>query len=108
MIQPTANYNDFTGLAELRAEAAKNTPETAPEVAKNVARQFEAIFVQMMLKSMRDASEVLGEKKDTSYQDMFDQQISLELTKEKGLGLADMMLRQLSVADPDKNTDGLK
>ncbi len=108
MTQPTAIYNDFAGLATMRAKAAQNSPETAPEVTREAARQFEALFVQMMLKSMRDASEVLGEKKDTSYQDMFDEQISLDLTKEKGLGLADMMLRQLSVTTPDNKADELK
>ncbi|HHQ14070.1 MAG TPA: flagellar assembly peptidoglycan hydrolase FlgJ, partial [Chromatiales bacterium] len=59
------------------------------------ARQFEALFVQMMLKSMRDANSVLAEDKDTTYQEMFDQQIALELTREKGLGIADLLVRQM-------------
>jgi flagellar protein FlgJ len=50
----------------------------------------------MMLKSMRDANAVLGEKRDTTYEEMFDKQISFEMSKGKGLGLGDLMVRQLA------------
>lgn len=88
-------YTDFQGLAGLRAESQKNDPETL----RKVAGQFEALFIQMMLKSMRDAS--LGEglmdsEHVKTYQSMFDQQIALDLSKRSSLGLADMMVRQLS------------
>jgi len=53
--------------------------------------------VQMMLKSMRDANAVLGESQDTTYQEMFDQQIAMEMTRGRGLGIADMMSRQLGI-----------
>ncbi len=87
-------YTDFQGLAKLRASARENTEESLREVAG----QFEAIFIQMMLKSMRDAS--LGEGLMDSdhvetYQSMFDQQISIDLSKSNSLGLADMMVQQL-------------
>jgi flagellar protein FlgJ len=88
-------YTDFQGLAGLRAESGKNDPETL----RKIAGQFEALFIQMMLKSMRDAS--LGEglmdsEHVKTYQSMFDQQIALDLSKRSSLGLADMMVRQLS------------
>jgi flagellar protein FlgJ len=73
----TANittYNDFQGLSKLRSDAAAR----APEATREAARQFEALFVQMMLKSMRDANAVLGEKRDTTYEEMFDKQISFD------------------------------
>jgi len=98
-------YTDFQGLASLRAKSGANDPETL----RKVAGQFEALFIQMMLKSMRDAN--LGEGLMDSdsvktYQSMFDQQIGLDLSKRSGLGLAEMMVRQLSrggaVADTDK------
>lgn len=94
----TANintYNDFQGLSKLRSEASARSPEATREAA----RQFEALFVQMMLKSMRDANAVLGEERDTTYEEMFDKQISMEMTKGKGLGMGDMMLRQLGGAE---------
>lgn len=88
-----SNVNDFQGLAQLRHDAAVPSQDTAREAA----RQFEALFVQMMLKSMRDANAVLGESQDTTYQEMFDQQIAMEMTRGRGLGMADMMSRQLGI-----------
>lgn len=89
-------YSDFNGLASLRTGAAAQNPEAA----KETARQFEALFVQMMLKSMRDASAVLGEDRDTTYEEMFDRQIAMEMTREKGIGLADVILQQLVGRSP--------
>jgi len=88
-------FTDFQGLSALRAGARENSEESLREIAG----QFEAIFIQMMLKSMRDAN--LGEGLMDSdhvktYQSMFDQQIALDLSKRNSLGLADMMVRQLS------------
>lgn len=91
-------YSDFAGLAQLREDARKDSPEAAREAA----RQFEALFVQMMLQSMRSANAVLGEERDTTYEEMFDRQISLELTREKGLGIADLLMRQLSADSPEE------
>lgn len=91
-------YSDFAGLAQLREDARGQSPEAVREAA----RQFEALFVQMMLQSMRDANAVLGEDRDTTYEQMFDRQISLELTRNKGLGIAEMLMRQLA---PDGTTD---
>lgn len=88
-----SSFNDFQGLAQLRHDASVPSQETAREAA----RQFEALFVQMMLKSMRDANAVLGESQDTTYQEMFDQQIAMEMTRGRGLGIADMMSRQLGI-----------
>lgn len=88
-------FNDFQGLSQLKSEAGAG----APEAAREAARQFEALFVQMMLKSMRDANAVLGEQKDTTYQEMFDKQIAMEMSQGKGLGLGDLMVRQLGAAE---------
>jgi flagellar protein FlgJ len=105
---------DFVGLAELRARAAQ--AQTAgrangkaggqAEVTREAARQFEALYVQMMLQSMRQASEAFGTGEDTTYRDMFDQQIALEMTRGKGLGLADVLVRQL--APGEAAGDGLR
>jgi peptidoglycan hydrolase FlgJ len=99
----TANintYNDFQGLSKLKSEASARSPEATREAA----RQFEALFVQMMLKSMRDANAVLGEERDTTYDEMFDKQISLEMTRGKGLGMGDMLVRQLGGAEAAATT----
>jgi len=88
-------YTDIQGLSKLRAQARNNSEETLREVAG----QFEALFIQMMLKSMRDANlgeGLLDSQHSRTYQSMYDKQIAIDLSKQQGLGLADMMLRQLS------------
>jgi flagellar protein FlgJ len=91
---------DFAGLGAMKAGAGQD-----PEVLKAAARQFEALFVQMMLKSMRDAGAVLGEERKTDYEEMFDREVSMHLTAHKGIGLADVMLRQLGPATGSNEID---
>lgn len=91
MIQPAPVYNDIRSLSQLEAGAR----ERSPEAMRETARQFEALFVQMMLKSMREAGAVFAEDRDRTYDEMFDQQIALELTREKGIGIAELLVRQL-------------
>ena len=92
---PTSFYADFSGLAALKRDAAKEDPQALRAAAK----QFEALFTQMMLKSMRAASfgDSMFESKDTEfYRDMYDQQLAVQMSKGKGTGLADMLVRQLT------------
>ncbi|MDE2137997.1 MAG: flagellar assembly peptidoglycan hydrolase FlgJ, partial [Gammaproteobacteria bacterium] len=90
-------YGDFAGLEKLKSGAARNDPAAIRQVAK----QFESLFARMMIKSMRDAigkDPIFGSDQAQTYQGMFDDQLSLELTQGKGLGLADMLMRQLQHA----------
>jgi peptidoglycan hydrolase FlgJ len=90
-------YADPTSLTALKREASAQTPEALRETAK----QFESLFTTMMLKSMRDATpgdSLFGSDQQDFYQDMFDQQLSAQLSKGKGLGLADVLMRQLMQA----------
>ena len=85
---------DVQGLGALRASAKQNSPQALKESAK----QFEAMFLNMMLKSMRQAtvSDGLTDSQDSQlYTSMFDQQISQSMAQ-RGMGLADMLLRQLN------------
>jgi peptidoglycan hydrolase FlgJ len=85
--------NDFKRFDKLRANA------DSPEALREVARQFEAIFTKMMLESMRAASfgdPLFGSDQGDMYQDMMDDQLAIEMSQGKGLGLADMLIRQLS------------
>jgi flagellar protein FlgJ len=100
-------FADFQGLASLKHDAKTQ----APAALKEAARQFESLFTQMLLKSMREASRGFGEDslfgsdQADMYQDMFDDQIAMQLSKGKGLGLADMLVRQLqSAAAPGEQT----
>lgn len=92
-VQPPRTSTDFAGLAALRAQAGKDAD---PATTREAARQFEALFVQMMLQSMRQAGDIFSDGSDTTYRDMFDQQIALEMTRGKGLGLAELLTRQMS------------
>ena len=92
------NYTDLTGLGALKAQAR----EQSPEALRETANQFEALFVQMMLKSMRDAASVDGEEgglldndQTRFYQELFDKQIALKLSQGRGIGLSDVIYRQL-------------
>src|SRR5471032_2829407 len=65
---------------------------------KEVAKQFEGVFVQMMLKSMRQAlpeGGLLSNEQTKLYTSMYDQQIAQDMSN-KGLGMADMMVEQLT------------
>ncbi len=87
-------YTDFQGVAELKAKARTDASGSLDQVAK----QFESLFTQMMIKSMRQAklAEGLMESDQTKfYQDMYDQQLAVHLSEGKGLGLADVIKRQL-------------
>lgn len=83
-----------TDMSALRRAAR----ESSPESLKAVAQQFEALLVNMMLKSMRDATPKSGlfESEQTKlYTSLLDQQISQNFAK-RGMGLADALVRQLS------------
>jgi flagellar protein FlgJ len=71
---------------------------------REVARQFEALFLQQMLKSMREASAgegLMDNDQSRMYQGMYDQQIGIELSKGNGLGLAETLMQQLGGRFPE-------
>lgn len=84
---------DVQALAPLRQSARQESPEAL----KASAQQFESLFINMMLKSMRQATAAAGQEQsqDTQlYTSMLDQQLSQTMSQ-RGIGLADLMLRQL-------------
>ncbi|MFI4889204.1 MAG: glucosaminidase domain-containing protein [Steroidobacterales bacterium] len=85
-------YTDTNGLAALKANPG------SPQALHVVAQQVDALFLQMMLKSMRDASADVGEPESNElgmYQDMFDKQIALTMSQHQGLGLGAAMTARL-------------
>jgi peptidoglycan hydrolase FlgJ len=92
---PRVDANDFRQFAALRRGAEANDPATLRAAAK----QFESLFTKMMLDSMRSASmgdPLFGSDQGDMYQDMADDQLAVQLSQGRGLGLADMLIRQLS------------
>jgi peptidoglycan hydrolase FlgJ len=101
-------YTDLSGLSKLKRAAGNNDPQAI----RTVAEQFESMFTRMMLKSMRAAvgpDPMFGSDQEQMYQGMADDQLSVQLSKGKGLGLADMLVRQLQkmgVKGADTAADG--
>lgn len=98
---PTPAVTDFSGFASLKASARANDPESV----RKAAQQFEALFTQQLLKSARAANlgdDILGGGQTEFYQDMFDQQMALHLSSGKGMGLADVLVKQMLGAQGGK------
>lgn len=99
MITPADNSNpalafDSKSLESLKQSARQNSPDSL----KGAAKQFEALFMNMIMKSMREASPqdgILDNQQTKMYTSMLDQQLSQNLAS-RGVGLAEVLIRQLS------------
>ena len=100
-IDKAQNYLDLNGLNSIRQQSNATDKESKQAALESAAKQFEAIFMQMLLKSMRQAQDVLASDSPFNsestkfYRDMHDQQLGLELSNNGSLGLADLIVRQL-------------
>jgi len=88
------SYLDFSGLGELRGQAQQNQDKAL----KESAQQFEGLFIQMMMKSMRDASSTMKDEENQSngmdtFENMFDKEISVQMAKRSALGVADYIAK---------------
>lgn len=95
----SGSYSDLNRLNQLKVGKDRDGAENV----RKVAQEFESLFMNEMLKSMRAATEVMSQDNPLNspaskqYQDMHDQQLSVTLSKEGGgIGLADVLIRQLS------------
>src|SRR5579871_652098 len=89
-------YADFGALSALKKDVKGGND---PQAIREAARQFESLFTDMMLKAMREAKlgDGLGDSEESNlYQDMYDQQLALQMSQGKGLGLADLLVQQLT------------
>jgi flagellar protein FlgJ len=90
----TGSYLDFDALGRLKGKAAKD----GKSAARETAQQFEALFLQMMMKSMRDASfksDLMESQAKDTFEGMFDKEVSLAMAKKDTLGLTDMLLKNM-------------
>jgi peptidoglycan hydrolase FlgJ len=86
---------DTNSLGDLKQSAKAGSPEAL----KGAATQFESMFIGMMMKSMRDATPqdgMMDSQESKTVTGMLDQQMSQKLAK-RGIGLADVLVRQLTV-----------
>ncbi|GLT16384.1 flagellar protein [Vibrio zhanjiangensis] len=90
-------YHDNSGLEQI-----KHNPNS-PQALEKVAGQFEAMFLQMVLRQMRTSSDVLADKDNPFssqqqgvFRDMYDGQLAIEMAKKQHAGIADMLIKQLT------------
>ena len=89
-----ATYSDLESMTGLRQQARKDPHATLRQVAKH----FESLYLNMMLKSMRQASlgdPIFDSNSSGVYRDMHDSQIALQMSEQNGIGIADMLVKQL-------------
>jgi Rod binding domain-containing protein len=88
----TRSYLDFDGLGQLKGQARQD----AKAATRETAQQFEALFIQMMMKSMREASMKDEENQSSgmdTFMNMFDKEISVQMAKRGAMGVADFMAK---------------
>lgn len=99
----SGSYSDLNRLNQLKVGADKNSEANM----RKVAQEFESLFLNEMLKSMRSATEALGKDNPLNtpaakqYQEMYDQQLAVSMSREGGgIGLADVLMRQMQKNKP--------
>ena len=91
------SYLDFSGFSHLRAKA-KDDQNSA---AKEVGRQFEAMFVQMMLKSVRQANEtiksdLMGSSAVDTFEEMYHDELSQVMAANDAFGISDWLVKHVN------------
>lgn len=100
-----ASYTDINALKSVRSE-------DKDDALKTVSKQFESLFVKMMMDGMRDANKVFGEgnylnsNETEFYQDMLDNQMAVSMSNGRGIGLADVIYRQLDQYGHGRRVEG--
>lgn len=106
-ISSSGSYLDFNALAQLKGDAARDPSKAV----RKTAEQFEAYFIQQMMKTMRDSiekSDLVEGGNMEMYQDLMDKEVSLSMAKRGGMGLADMMERQMNQVQALSTQDALR
>lgn len=100
---------DLQSLDALRRQGLQGKGEEQ-KALRQAAEHFESIFMSQLLSSMRKANEIFGADNPLNtqytkfYEDMHDQQLSSELAKNGSLGMADLIVQQLSPAGTSNYT----
>ena len=103
------SYMDFSGLGELRGKAQQNQDKAL----KESAQQFEGLFIQMMMKSMREANAPMKDEDNQSqametFEGMFDKEVSLQMAQRGALGVGAYMERAVKQQQsPVQSTESL-
>ena len=90
-------FTDLNRLNQLKVGKGRDSEANIHKVAQ----EFESLFMNEMLKAMRKAGDVVGDgnfmnsNESKAYRDMYDQQLAVTMSKGNGVGLADVLERQL-------------
>ncbi|MGL5005877.1 MAG: flagellar assembly peptidoglycan hydrolase FlgJ [Plesiomonas sp.] len=97
-------YNDVHQLQNIKSNRDQQ------QALHQVSKQFEAVFLQTILKHMRQANSAmrdpdspLSSRQQDFYQSFYDGQLASEISKKSNIGIADMLIKQLSAAVPKSN-----
>lgn len=96
--QSTASYTDLNRLQKLKVGEDRDSEANI----RQVAQEFEALFISEMLKAMRSANDVLADdslfnsNESKAYRDMHDQQLAVTMAQGRGIGMADVLVRQMT------------
>ncbi|ODP99741.1 flagellar assembly peptidoglycan hydrolase FlgJ [Salinivibrio sp. SS2] len=105
--------HDISQLDSLRQKAVSGKDGDEKAALRAAAEQFESLFTQMLFKSMREANEafesdLIDNRTSKFYEQMADEQLASELSREGSLGLADMIVQQLGSAQSGEPQTNLK
>lgn len=103
------SYLDFKGLGELKGQAQQDEQGAL----RKTAEHFEGLFIQMMMKSMRDAnsemkSDLVQSDAADQFESMFDKELSVQMAKRNSMGFADMLVNQLTKNGPQNDPTAMK
>ncbi|MFP8965822.1 flagellar assembly peptidoglycan hydrolase FlgJ [Pokkaliibacter sp. CJK22405] len=111
--QATAQSQLYSDLGQLQTlkNQVKDGKDASPEALQKVAQQFESLFINQMLRTMREADQswnkdgLFNSPEMNHFQDMLDQQLGVEIANAGGIGLSEFLTRQLSKGS-NGSTDG--
>ncbi|MBC7781965.1 MAG: rod-binding protein [Proteobacteria bacterium] len=101
-VVPTTSSLDPNALGALRAKARADDPK----VLEAAAKQFESLFLNQLLKSMRAAQQGDGSGEDGLFDSnesrmftgLLDEQLANKIASGRGIGLAAMVIAQIDRA----------
>jgi len=92
------SYHDFSGLAALKAQAHGDAMGKDDKAVRAVAQQFEATFIQEMMRTMRQStikSDLMESNGVETFEGMFDKEVAMQIAKRGGMGVADLMVKHM-------------
>ena len=92
-----SSYHDFAGLAALKGQVQNHGQ--SEQAIRKVAQQFEASFIQEMMKPMRQSSiksDLLQSDAADTFEGMFDKEVAMQVARRGGMGVADMLVKHMS------------